>query len=415
MDEKKNSVLLVGFNTRPLAYSLKSAGYQVYAVDFFGDLDLYPNVKDCSIVIKKLGANYELLKESYSTFLAKFAIEMLKNHPNLNYLIIGSGLDDAFDERILIIKEIQNKNYEITNLNNNLETIRISRDIKYVYNILTELNYKVPKAISYDTIKFDRDIKQYPFIFKKKTGSGGINIYKIEKEENFIYILNLLKTRGFNPKDWLVEDFIEGIPVSCTTISNGKESKVISVNRQIIGEKYLNSPKKFMYCGNIVPANLFKSDENLIKEISMLLACKLKLKGINGFDFVLRNHYPYLMEINPRIPGSIRASESALNLNLLDLHIQCFYPNKWNDIKKRLRDSTMDGYTTKLIFFAPKEIDRNLIHKINSLKFIHDKSEPIRNILKNEPVCSVLYKAKTFPDSYFGALKIVDKIYEIID
>ena len=407
--------MLVGFNTRPLAYSLKSAGYQVYAVDFFGDLDLYPNVKDCSIVIKKIGANYESLKESYSTFLAKFTIEMLKIHPNLDFLIIGSGLDDAFDERASIIREIQNKNYKIINLNNDLETIRISRDIESIYNILTELNYKVPGAISYDKIKFNQDIKQYPFIFKKKTGSGGINIYKIESKENFISILNLLKVRSFNPKDWLVEDFIEGIPVSCTTISNGKESKVISVNRQIIGEKYLNSPKEFMYCGNIVPANLFKNDENLIREISISLVNKLKLKGINGFDFVLRNHYPYLMEINPRIPGSISASESALNLNLLDLHIQSFFPNKWNDIKMAVGDLTMEGYTTKLIFFAPKEIDRNLIPKINSLNYIHDKSEPIRNILKNEPICSVLYKSKTFPDSYFGALKIVEKIYKIID
>ena len=41
MSNKSNSVLDVGFNTRPLAYSLNKAGYNVYTVDFFGDLDLY--------------------------------------------------------------------------------------------------------------------------------------------------------------------------------------------------------------------------------------------------------------------------------------------------------------------------------------------------------------------------------------
>ena len=53
MVEQIKTVLIVGFNTRPLAYSLKNSGYEVYAVDFFGDLDLYPNVKDCIILIKE--------------------------------------------------------------------------------------------------------------------------------------------------------------------------------------------------------------------------------------------------------------------------------------------------------------------------------------------------------------------------
>ena len=76
----------------------------------------------------------------------------------------------------------------------------------------------------------------------------------------------------------------------------------------------MNPPKEFMYCGNVVPSNLMKNDERLVTEISLKLSKQLGLKGINGFDFVLKNHYPYLMEINPRIPGSIRASESVLNL-----------------------------------------------------------------------------------------------------
>jgi len=54
MADKSISILVVGFNTRPLAYSLNEAGYDVYAVDFFGDLDLYPYVKDSIIIIKTL-------------------------------------------------------------------------------------------------------------------------------------------------------------------------------------------------------------------------------------------------------------------------------------------------------------------------------------------------------------------------
>ena len=57
------SILVIGFNTRPIVYSLKRAGYHVYAVDFFGDLDLYPFVEDSLILTKELKSSYDFLKE----------------------------------------------------------------------------------------------------------------------------------------------------------------------------------------------------------------------------------------------------------------------------------------------------------------------------------------------------------------
>ena len=99
MVEKAKSVLIVGFNTRPIAYSLNKAGYDVYVVDFFGDIDLYPCVKDSIIVIKKLGTNYSTMKYNYAEFLARFTMDLLQEYPEIDFIIIGSGLDDAFKER----------------------------------------------------------------------------------------------------------------------------------------------------------------------------------------------------------------------------------------------------------------------------------------------------------------------------
>jgi predicted ATP-grasp superfamily ATP-dependent carboligase len=241
-----------------------------------------------------------------------------------------------------------------------------------------------------------------------------MNVYKVQNKSDLTFTINLINRDAFDPKDWLVQEYIEGNPVSCTTISNGKESEVISINRQIIGDKYLNAPKEFMYCGNVVPAKVFEVEKKLIVDISLRLSTELGLEGINGFDFVLNNHYPYLMEINPRIPGSFRASEEAMNINLSDLHIKSFTKKGWEFVKMTLKDAKIENFTTKMIFFAPKEIDKGLINKINALEHVHDKSEPMRNIDKCEPVCTILYKAKSFSDSYLGALKVVDEIKKII-
>ena len=408
------SVLLVGFNTRPLAYSLNQSGYEVYAVDFFGDLDLFPNVKDFKIVLKELDSTYDEIKRNYNSFLTKYCIELLRKYDKIDYLVIGSGLDDAIEERALILKEIRNKKHPLVNANNNLETIKKARDINFINEILEKWGYSIPSTVSINEFEEEMNKDKYPIILKKKFSSGGLNVFKLENKKDFSSFRKKLSINKLNSKNWILQSFIQGISVSCTVISNGSETEIISVNRQLIGEKFLNVPKDFMYCGNIVPANIDKNAEKLISEISIRLSNELGLRGINGFDYVLKNNDPYLMEINPRIPGSIRVSESSLKLNLLDLHLKSFDPDQWNNIKKIIRDSKYDCFTTKFIVFSPKELHNDLIRQVNKINNVHDKNPIDVTISKDAPLCSILFEADNYSKSYSGALKVVEEINRII-
>lgn len=413
MVSNQSTALLIGFNTRPLAYSLFNAGYKVYVVDFFGDLDLFPYVEDAIIITKKLGANYHLLKDHYNTYLVDFTIEMLEKHSKIDILIIGSGLDDAFEEKERLFEYINGKRPQIYSCNNSIDVARNARDFKLIYKKLKNWGYYIPECgplVDMQSLKPSK----YPFIAKKLKGSGGINVHKIETSQELSYFLKIGKAKKGNFNDWIWQEFIEGIPVSCTIIGSGDKHAIISVNRQIIGFQFVNSPLPYMYCGNIVPSGLLQGDIDQIKEISIKIAKELQLKGINGLDFVIKNHRPYFMEVNPRIPGSIRVSEEALQTNLLKYHINSFDKEKWDRVYERIIATNSTNFATKLIFFAPFDIEIDKIRKINNLKYIHDKSKPNRNILKGEPVCTLLYSDKTFTDSFFGALKIVDNIKQII-
>ncbi len=414
MSHKSKSVLVIGFNIRPLAFSLFKANYDVYAVDFFGDLDLFPYVKDAIIITEELNTNYDSIKEKYHQYLVEFAIKISNKYPKIEYLIIGSGLDDAFDDRKFLLEEIRKKNKYILSVNNDLEVVMKARNIKGIFEILVKNGYKVPETNFPKSIEDIKNYKGFPFIIKKFRSSGGINIFKIDNRDTLEFTLKLLESKIENVSDWVIQEYIEGIPVSCTIISDGIHCKVISINRQIIGEKYLNAPRDFMYCGNVVPAQIGSRIKDLIANISLLLAKGLKLQGINGFDFVVRNQYPYLMEINPRIPGSIRASELAFNINLLDLHVKSFNSENWNEIENVLSSGNFIQFATKLIVFAPTELSESELVKINKLEYIHDKSDPENPVQKFDPVCTILFGARDFSASYFGALKIVDKIYDII-
>ena len=379
MNNYMNSVLLVGFNTRPLATSLNSAGYKVFAVDFFGDQDLYPSVQDSLILTQEFSANYEVMKSIYHEYLLKLSLRLLHKHPQIEYLIIGSGLDDAFDERTHYFQQLKDNNCNIKSLNNDIESLRNARNIQNLYKLLEKRNYKHPITIEASEYNVNNPDLQFPAILKKKHSSGGMNVYKIDSYQHFLFLKNTLEI-DFKDTQWLIQEYIDGLAISCTIISDGDDARVISINRQILGEKFLNAPKEYVYCGNVVPANLLKDDEEKIAEISLFLTKALKLKGINGFDYVLKNHYPYLMEVNPRIPGSLRASEVALGINLMDLHIQSFSKHNWNNIKNSLETIKTQIYATKLVLFASQTIKSDLVEKINKIEFVHDKTVPDHDI-----------------------------------
>jgi predicted ATP-grasp superfamily ATP-dependent carboligase len=414
MVKKKRKVLISGFNARPLAKSLFKADYDVYAVDFFGDSDLYKFVKDAKIIFQELKTDYQTSKSQYSDAMADLTVEMIEKHPELDYLIVGSGLDDNIIGREKIFKKIKDLNHKILYLGNNNETIEKSRDILRIYSYLDVRGYKTPKTRPFDYKIIKEGSVQYPFILKKKQSSGGISIFEIKSKA---YLQKLGKDiEEFNVlfRDWFVQEYIDGIDVSCTTISNNHEAKIISINNQIIGAKYLNAPSDFVYCGNIVPTNIRKNAIKRISEISLNLVERLNLIGINGFDFVLKAGYPYLMEINPRIPGSIRASELYLDRNLLQEHIlSCLNPN--DPLKLVGRTSRGYNFVAKLVYFAPKFVSFEKIEKLKNIKHVKDIPSEGRSIHSQEPLCSVLYGTEKYTEAFCGGLNIIKKIEKQIN
>ena len=93
----------------------------------------------------------------------KIILKMINENPKIDYFIIGSGMDDAFDEREHIFEQI--KQFPIKSCSNSVEVTRKARDI----SILKELNVLVPET---QTTAINRIVRlQYPIVLKKKTVS----------------------------------------------------------------------------------------------------------------------------------------------------------------------------------------------------------------------------------------------------
>jgi len=413
MVKKRKKVLVSGFNARPLSKSLYNANYEVYTVDFFGDSDLYPYVRDCLVISNELKSNFQKLKLGYSDVLANLTIQMIEKYSDLDYLIIGSGLDDNIIGRKKINKKIEKIGHQIKYLGNIVNQIIKSRDILSIYSLLKQIGYTVPKTLTLNYDLLDNNQINYPIILKKKQSSGGINVFKINSKIELLDLIERNEEIEKNFENWFLQEYINGLDVSCTTISNNVDAKIVSVNEQLIGKKFLNAPSEFIYCGNIVPANFDQTLSQKISEISLILVKHLSLIGINGFDFVLKDGYPYLMEINPRIPGSINAAEVSLNRNLLNEHIICcLNPEKIIDIP---HIDVKTNFVSKFIYFSPKLISHQKIERLRQIKYIEDIPARGRNVQQLEPLCSVLFKANSYSRAFNGALGIIENIEMIIN
>ena len=88
-----------------------------------------------------------------------------------------------------------------------------------------------------------------------------------------------------------VQEYIEGIDASASVICSKNNVRIISFNRQLMGDTQLGAPSRFSYCGNVTPLDIDKKLNSnkfykLYSEIIFELLSNLNLLGSNGIDFL---------------------------------------------------------------------------------------------------------------------------------
>ena len=116
--------------------------------------------------------------------------------------------------------------------------------------------------------------------------------------------------------------------MSLTLLYSETTVKAVTINRQLIGESFLFAPHPFVYCGNEVPGLFSKLNRSSLNPTSgtknlFSVVKELPLSGLVGVDFILRSDGGvFVLEVNPRVPGSLQCSEMALDTNLMSQHLQ---------------------------------------------------------------------------------------------
>ncbi len=319
-------VLVIGVNTRHIACSARRAGYTVYTLSMFDDVDL----KACS-----MESIIHDMPDVHDLDLPELAL-LIRTLLPVDFIVLGPGFEHLGNW----VEEITLKNVPVLNNPPHIFT-RIS-DKAWLAGKLKVLNLPHPFTVSLDSLKTPEDwTGGYPAIVKPRSGAGGMENRLVSDLEDLKITMAVLECGQY-----LLQEYIKGTVASVSIISTGKQAVAIAVNEQLAGIDTLTG-MPFAYCGNITP---YISENNYwMRETSMNLAKELKLVGSNGVDFIITDKGPVVLEINPRFQGSIDTVEQSTGLNIFRLHHESFQGKLPAHVDSQC-------FSIKTIFFAPRRL-----------------------------------------------------------
>jgi predicted ATP-grasp superfamily ATP-dependent carboligase len=344
-------LLVIGNNTRSIVCSAKRAGYTVYALDNFCDVDM----RRCAKKAQLIGG-----------FTDKKIRELADPFGDYDAVILGPGFE-----------KLKFKN----TLNNSIKVLEKANDKLDITKKFSSMDIPHPQT----GLLTEGSIKKFPVMVKPRFGSGGMRnmIAKTEAE------LEYLKTRK-DASEFIVQEFVNGISCSASLICTRDDAVVVALNEQLIGTPWLTR-LPFAYCGNITP---FHNDfrEEMI-EYARQIAFEFGLLGSNGVDFVLTEKGMVAIEVNPRFQGSIDTVELSTGINIFDAHIRSFageLPEPRGHI----------CFAGKAIMYSNKKFVVNQRLSKSLIKCMHknrvaDVPENGWVIQADEPIASIIETGKT--------------------
>lgn len=394
------NLLVVGIDTVSIANSAKKAGYKIYAADYFGDMDLRCVCSGFKAIIKqKRGKSCGRMESKFKPEAFLKIANSISEKYKIDAILLSSGLDDDFN----ILYEL---NDLAPILGNSPRVIERVRKKPRFFKELKRLGIAHPETAivkDIDEAKSSATRIGYPVVVKPVRGFGGDSI---RTARNFKELERAFKI-SFVSEEILVQKFINGLHASISLLATTKDVKTLTINEQLLGLHFLFQQEPFGYCGNIVPLYVADSIFKRCKHITEKIASHFGLQGSNGIDLVIsKEGTPYVVEVNPRLQGTLECVERVIGINLVKSHVNACLHGSLPTIKERT-----STFCTRLILYSPKRI---IAPDLVAFREVRDVPLPECIIEKGEPICSIITEGKNRNFSFQKARKLAKSIYNMV-
>ncbi|HEY6761507.1 MAG TPA: ATP-grasp domain-containing protein [Baekduia sp.] len=286
-------ILLVSVSARMLAELATRQGYDVFAVDRFGDRDLRRLCPSVSL-LRDLGGRGGMAK----------LVEAAEGIP-ADGVVYGAGLENRPD---LVARLAAGR----TLLGCGPETLRSGvRDPAALGASLRAAGFAYPLTLSAADAPARAD-RARRWLRKPVRGGGGRGVRAWRGGR--------LAGAGV-----VVQERISGRPCSAAAVGDGRSAVVLGVSEQLVGRRALGA-RGFTWCGDVVPPRLPAAERSALtltmQEVCTYLAAAFGLRGVFGVDVVWDGARPWVVEVNPRPVASLESIEAVHGVRSFAAHVE---------------------------------------------------------------------------------------------
>jgi len=275
-------VLIAGVSSRGFAESAARAGYDVRAVDGFGDLDL--RARAHVVRVARSGGRFS----SRAAVAAGRGLEAdvvcyvgsLENHPRaVGALSAGRTL---WGNRPAVLAAVR-------------DPVRLARALRAGGLPTPAVRVTAPRV---------RTATRGRWLVKPRASGGGSGVTPWRG--------------GPLPRGSYLQQRVTGIAGSIVFAADGCRALPLGVSRALTGDPAFGAAG-FRYCGSMLVAPappLFEQACRLATAVTEAFG----LVGVNGLDFVARGAVPYAVEVNPRYCASMELVERAWGISIFQVH-----------------------------------------------------------------------------------------------
>ena len=337
-------ILIAGLTTRALAESAARAGAAIVTVDYFGDLDQARLCETHSLRERGRGYSAAAILEAAREldYEAVVYCGALENHPSV--------VAELARDRVL--------------LGNAPETLRRVRDPGVLLPFLAQHGFAVPETRG----ESDPLPVAGRWLSKPARGGGGQGVRHWD---------------GQPPAGTqILQELVPGVSASASFVADGRRSVILAWTAQ------LHSPRGFRYAGSVMPLDGPPAAREEVGAIAAALTWEYGLRGLNGFDFILRGDRPVVLEVNPRYCASMELVERASGASVFGLHVA----GCQGQVPARMAETP--GVWGKMIVYATRTVavPDTTVWLTEGVRDVPHAGEVIR---AGHPICTVLASGPT--------------------
>jgi predicted ATP-grasp superfamily ATP-dependent carboligase len=353
-------ILVVAFSARMLAELAVRDGYEVVALDHFGDLDLRRLCRSVSI------------RQGGMVALVDAAEEI--GAPRVVY---GAGLENRPE---LVARLAAGR----TLLGCPPEMLRRVRDPAVLGASLRAGGFAYPRTFA----GRDAQPRAGRWLRKPRRGGGGRGVREWRG--------------GRLGGGVVVQERIAGLPCSATAVADGRSAALLGVSEQLIGRRSLGA-RGYTWCGNLVPPRLAAQERHALvdeaRAICSHMAAAFGLRGLFGVDMIWDGERAWVVEVNPRPPASLETIEAAHGVRSFGAHLDAC-AGRLPAIRS-FADPV--GAAGKAVIFATEDV-RVPDTSAWAARGIRDVPHPGEPIAAGHPICTLVATGRT-PEAVLSDLE----------